>query len=158
MPPTPTHIRWQAYEHEHFERGKDWFLALGIAAVCIAAISVLFDNILFAVLILLAASTLALLAKTPQTITEFELSDRGIKVNGTMHRFEEIISFWVEDHDADPPILLIDTIKWLSPNLVIPLPPEHVDSKSVREFLVERTEEVPMKETYAHKILEFFGL
>jgi len=111
MPPTSTNIRWQAYEHEHFERGKDWFLALGIAAVCIAAISVLFDNILFAVLILLAASTLALLAKTPQTITEFELSDRGIKVNGTMHRFEEIISFWVEDHDADPPTLLIDFTK-----------------------------------------------
>ena len=158
MPPTPTHIRWQAYEHEHFERGKDWFLALGIAAVCIAAISVLFGNVLFAILILVAAPTLALLAKTPQAIAEFELSDRGIRVNGTMHRFEEIISFWVEDHDANPPILLIDTVKWLSPNFVIPLPPEHVDAKSVREFLAERTEEVPMKETYAHKVLEFFGL
>ena len=151
-------IRWQAYEHEHVERGRDWFLALGIASVCAAAISALFGNILFAVLILIAAGTLALLARTPPSLVEFELSDRGIRVGDTMHRYEEVISFWVEEHDAHPPVLLIDTVKWLSPNLVIPLPLEHVESGTVRSYLSERAEEVPMKESIAHKILEFFGL
>lgn len=151
-----TPIRWQAYEHEHIERGNDWFWALGIAAVCIAAISALFGNLLFAILILVAAVTLALLARTPPTLVEFELSGRGIRVGGTMHRYEEIIAFWVEDHDADPPVLLIDTVKWLSPNLVIPLP--NVDPNTVREYLLEHVEETPMRETAAHKVLEFFGL
>src|SRR3989344_4126163 len=151
-----TPIRWQAYEHEHIERGSDWFWALGIAAVCIAAISALFGNILFAILILVAAGTLALLAQTPPTLIEFELSDRGIRVGTTMHRYEEIISFWVEDHEVDPPILLVDTIKWLSPNLIIPI--EGVDPRDVRAFLIERAEETPMKESVAHKILEVFGL
>ena len=73
-----------------------------------------------------------------------------------MHRYEEIISFWVEDHDANPPILLVDTTKWLSPNLVIPL--GDADPKLVRVYLVERAEEVPMKEPVWHKVLEFFGL
>ncbi|MBI2025518.1 hypothetical protein HYT04_01895 [Candidatus Kaiserbacteria bacterium] len=73
-----------------------------------------------------------------------------------MHRYEEIISFWVEDHDANPPILLVDTVKWLSPNLVIPL--DGADPKLVRAYLAERAEEVPMKEPVWHKILEFFGL
>ena len=154
--PASVPIRWQAYEHEHVERGSDWFWALGIAAVCVAAISALFGNILFAMLILVAAGTLALLVKTPLTLVEFELSDRGIRIAGTMHRYEEIISFWVEDHDADPPILLVDTVKWLSPNLVIPL--EHVDPREVRAYLLERSKEVPMKESVAHKILEVFGL
>ena len=149
-------IRWQAYEHEHIERGNDWFWALGIAAVCIAAISALFGNLLFAILILVAAVTLALLARTPPTLIEFELSNRGIRVGGTMHRYEEIIAFWVEDHDADPPVLLIDTVKWLSPNLVIPLP--NVNPNTVREYLLEHVEETPMRETAAHKVLEFFGL
>jgi|SRR3989344_5545122 len=151
-------IRWQAQEHEHIERGRDWFLALGIAAACVAAISILFNNVLFAILILVGAGVLALLARTPPTLVEFEVSDRGIRVGDTMHRYEEIISFWVEEHDANPPILLIDTIKWLSPNLVIPLPPEHVDPKIIREYLAEHVEEVPMRETSAHKILEFFGI
>lgn len=149
-------IRWRAYEHEHVERGADWFWALGIFAAATALISILLGNFFFGILILLAAGTLGLLAKSPPPLVEFELSDRGIRVGETMHRYEEIISFWVEDHDADPPILLVDTIKWLSPNLVIPL--IDVDPKLVRSYLVERAEEVPMKEPVWHKILEFFGL
>ena len=156
MPSSSTPIRWEAYEHEHIERGNDWFWALGIAAVCIAAISALFGNVLFAILILAAAGTMALLAQTSPTLTKFELSDRGIRVGDTMHRYEEVVSFWVEDHDVDPPILLVDTVKWLSPNLVIPI--ENVDPREVRAYLIERANEVPMKESGAHKILEFFGL
>jgi len=154
--PSDASIRWQGYEHEHIERGRDWFWALGIAAVCIALISVLFSNTLFALLILVAAGTLALLARIPPNLTEFELSDRGVRVGDTMHRYEEILSFWVEEHDVNTPILLIDTVKWLSPNVVIPL--KDVDPKQVRAFLLEHAEETPMKESPAHKILEFFGL
>ncbi len=149
-------IRWRAYEHEHVERAGDWYWALGIFAVCTALISVIFGNFLFAILILVAAATLGALAQSPPPLVEFELSDRGIKIGETMHRYEEIISFWVEDHDADPPILLIDTTKWLSPNFVIPL--AEMDPKLVRAYLTERCEEVPMKEPVWHKVLEFFGL
>src|SRR3990167_8815034 len=149
-------LRWSAHEHEHVPRDSNWYWALGILAACVALISVLFGNVLFAILILVAAATLGILATTPPPLIEFELSDRGIRVGGTMHRYEEIISFWVEDHDADPPVLLVDTVKWLSPNLVIPL--TDVDPGQVRAFLTERAEEVPMKEPVWHKVLEFFGL
>jgi len=156
MPQAPAPLRWHAYEHEHIERGSDWFWALGIFAICTALISMLFGNILFGILILVAATTLGILAQSPPPLIEFELSDRGIRAGAIMHRYEEIISFWVEDHDADPPILLVDTTKWMSPNLVIPL--TDMDPKQVRAYLLERSEEVPMKEPVAHKILEFFGL
>ncbi|OGG79742.1 hypothetical protein A3A39_04425 [Candidatus Kaiserbacteria bacterium RIFCSPLOWO2_01_FULL_54_13] len=156
MPTSSTPIRWRAYEHEHVERSRDWYWALGIFAASTALISVLFGNFLFGILILIAAATLGLLAQSPPPLVEFEISDRGIRVGGVMHRYEEIISFWVEDHDADPPILLVDTIKWLSPNLVIPL--RDVDPKLVRAFLTERADEVPMKEPIWHHILEAFGL
>lgn len=154
--PASSPIRWSAYEHEHVDRARDWFWALGVFAASTALISFLLGNAFFSILILVAATTLGLLAQSPPPLVEFELSDRGIKVGDTMHRFEEIIAFWVEDHDADPPILLVDTIKWLSPNLVIPL--GDADPKLVRAFLVERCEETPMKEPVWHKILEFFGL
>lgn len=153
---TSVPIRWRAYEHEHVERDTNWFWALGIFSVCTALISIILGNFFFGVLILVAAGTLAVLAKSPPPLVEFELSDRGIKVGETMHRYEEIISFWVEDHDADPPVLLVDTVKWLSPNLVIPI--RDVDAGEVRAYLAERTEEVPMKEPVWHKVLEFFGL
>lgn len=155
MPEHVTPIRWEAYEHEHIERGRDWFVALGVIAICAALISILLGNILFAVLILVAATTLGILATHPPPLTEFEISDRGIRVGETMHRYEEVLGFWIEDHNVDPPILLIDTTKWMSPNLVIPI--EGVDHRNVRTLLKEYAKEVPMKESAAHKILEFFG-
>jgi hypothetical protein len=156
MPPSPQWLRWSAYEHEHLERGSDWFWALGIVAVCAALLSILFHNVLFAILILIAATTIAMQARRAPDIVEFELSNRGIRVDGTMHRFEDIIAFWVEDHDVERPLLLVDTTKFMSPNLIIPI--EDIDPHTVREFLRERIEERPMKEPVAHKILEFFGL
>ena len=149
-------MRWSAYEHEHIERGSDWFWALGIAAVCVAIVAILFHDFFFSVLIILAAITIGMLARTAPDLMEFELSDRGIKAGGTMHRFEEILSFWVEDHNVERPLLLVDTTKFMAPNLIIPI--EGIDPHAVREYLRTRVEEVPMKEPVAHKILEFFGL
>ena len=148
-------IRWSAYEHEHIERGSDWFWALGIIAVSAALTSILFADVLFALLIVLAAVVIGMMAQRPPSLHEFELSNRGIKVGDTMHSYEEIISFWVEE-EGEHPLLLIDTIKFMSPNLIIPI--EGVEPSHVREFLYERVQEVPMQEPLPHKILEFFGL
>ena len=157
MADSPVVLRWSAYEHEHVERGSDWFWALGIVAVSIAITSILFHDFLFAVLVLVAAFTLALLARKPPDLAQFEISERGIRVNDTLHRFDEIISFWVEEEIAPHrPLLLIDTVKPLAPNLIIPI--EHIDPAQVRSYLSERTTETHMKEPVAHKILEFFGL
>lgn len=148
-------IRWSAYEHEHIERTSDWFWALGIIAVCAAITSILFGNLLFAVLIIVAAGVIALIAQTPPELHEFEISDRGISVSGTLHSYEEVLGFWVETETADQPLLLVDTTKFMAPNLIIPL--DSVDPEEVKEYLREKVPEVPMKEPLAHKILEFFG-
>ncbi|KKW19293.1 MAG: hypothetical protein UY63_C0017G0070 [Parcubacteria group bacterium GW2011_GWA2_51_10] len=152
----PMILRWSAYEHEHIERGSDWFWALGIVAVCVAITSILFGNILFAILIIVAAITIAIVARTPPELVQFEISDRGVRVGGRLHRWDEIISFWVEDEHGGEPFLLVDTIKFMSPNLIIPL--QDIDPDLVRAYLSERVNEVPMKEPISHKILEFFGI
>ncbi len=158
MPQSRVILRWNAYEHEHIERGGDWFWALGIVTVSIALISILFHDILFAVLIFVAAVTIAILAVHPPELVEFEVSERGIRVAGKLHRYDEIIGFWVEDeHEhAQRPILMVDTVKLMHPNIIIPI--EHIDPHVVRAYLKQHAEEMPMKEPVAHKILEFFGL
>lgn len=148
-------MRWSAYEHEHIERGSDWYWALGVVAVCIALAAILLHNTLFAILIILAATLIGMLANVPPELTEFEVSDKGVRVGKEMHRYDDILGFWVEeDHDA-PPLLLVDTTKMMAPNLIIPL--DGVEPALVRAILLEHTPEVPMKEPLAHKILEFFG-
>ena len=156
MPEQSGLLRWSAYEHEHVERGSDWYWALGIIAVSAALTSILFHDVLFAILILAAAFILGLLANVPPDLVRFEISDRGLRVGDTLHRYDEIISFWVEDERGPHPLLLVDTTKPLAPNLIIPI--HGINPHTVRLYLREHAEEVPMKEPFAHKLLEFFGL
>jgi len=149
-------LRWSAYEHDHIERGNDWYWALGVVALSIAITAIILHDLFFGVLVILAAITLGLLARTPPELAHFEISERGIRVNGTLHRWDHIISFWVEDEHDDRPLLLVDTTKIMSPNLIIPI--EEIDPMLVRAFLQEYAEEKHMKEPLAHKILEFLGL
>lgn len=152
----PTTLRWSAHEHEHIERGSDWYWALGVAAVCLAITAVLLHNTLFALLIVVAAATLALHAREAPPEHLFEISERGVKVDDTLHHWDDIISFWIEEDNDASPTLLVDTTKVLAPNLIIPL--HDVDPASVRTIMGERATEVPMREPLAHKILETLGL
>ncbi len=147
-------LRWMAYEHEHIERGSDWFWALGVIAVSAALTSILFGNVLFALLILVAAVTIGLIAKKPPEMHEFEISEKGIRTGKNFHPYDSVISFWV-DEELEKPLLLVDTVTFMTPNLIIPIGDMHPDD--LRAALRPHAEEVPMKEPFAHKILEFFG-
>ncbi len=154
MPETEPHLSWEAYEHEHIERGSEWFWALGIIAVSAAITSILFGNILFAILIAIAATTIGLIASRPPHLHQFEISERGVRTGPTLHPYSTILAFWV-DEELPEPLLLIDTTRALSPNLVIPL--GDLDPEEVRDVLSLYAEELPMKEPLSHKVLEFFG-
>ncbi|HTR18503.1 MAG TPA: hypothetical protein VMH91_00790 [Candidatus Paceibacterota bacterium] len=157
MPPQRRVLRWSAYEHEFTERGADWFWALGIIALCGAVLCVLFHDVLFGLLILVAAVAFGLLANTAPELATFEVSDRGIRINGILHQYHDIISFWVEEeHHHGRPLLLVDTTKFLAPNFIIPL--EGIDPHLVRTFLKRHAKEVHMKEPLSHRVVEFFGL
>lgn len=156
MPDVKTVLRWSAYEHEHVEKSTDWYWALGIITVSVAITSILFRDFLFAVLVVLAAGTLALIARTPPRMANFEISERGIRIDDKLHRYNEVLAFWVEEDHHGKAQLLIDTTKWFSPNLILPI--EHIDPAVIRTFLKERVPERFMKESPAHRIVEFFGL
>lgn len=157
MPNEESVLRWSAYEHEHTERENDWFIALGIVAVCLAIVSILFHDTLFAFVIIAAAFAIGAHARVEPPLTEFEISKRGVRVDGELHRYHEIIAFWVEDeHYRERPLLMIDTVKFMKPNIIIPI--EDIDPQLVRAYLLEHVEESHMKEPLAHRILEFFGL
>jgi hypothetical protein len=51
MEPTPRSITWEAPEHHHVEKGNDWFFALAIIIVALVIVAILFNDVLFALLI-----------------------------------------------------------------------------------------------------------
>ena len=147
-------LTWTAEEHQHLERGSDWYWALGIIAVSSAATAVLFNNILFALLIIIAAGMLGALASRPPALADFTLGERGLLVNDTLYPYEEMFAFWVSDNEN--PTLLIDTPRWMTPDLVIPL--SDADPEAVREFLRPRVPEIELHESFVYNMMEFFGL
>jgi hypothetical protein len=116
-------LEWEGREYDHNPKDADWYWVVGIVAVACAIASILFGNYLFAVLVVIAAVTLALHASKEPPIRRFQLVDEGIVVGEDLHPFEKMISFSVlEDvEDEYPPMLSIKTESWLSPHLIIPL-------------------------------------
>jgi hypothetical protein len=147
-------LSWQCYEHAHTERGSDWYWALGIIAVSGALTSILFSNILFALIIILAACILGLIASQPPELTTIGIYERGLRVGDMLHRWEDVISFWVEEEHEEPR-LLVDTTKVLSPNLIIPL--TDVNPEDVRTLMQQFAEEKFLQEPLSHKLIELLG-
>lgn len=149
-------IRWEALEHEHIEQASDWFWALGIVAICGAITSIILHDFFFALVILAAAVTMALIAKRPPELMEFEITDRGVITAGKLHAFDAILAFWVGHTARGVPVLFIDTTTFLSPNLFIPLgdaDPEKIRKAMLDQKIVERE----MSEPLGHRIISFFG-
>ena len=129
---------------------------LGISAISIAVVAILFGNYFFALLILIASATLALLAKQPPTTITCTLSESGLAVGLTKFPWETLINFWIQSDDPDMHILSINTKRALSPHMAIPLPPQQ--SRIIYDFLKEHLPEEEAHEPVSNKLVNLFGL
>ena len=109
------------------------------AAITIAAI--LFSNYLLALLVVIAAGTVALHAAKHPPTHRFMLTDQGLVIDNDLHPFEMMQSFTVFEYiEGDkPPMLSIKTESWISPHLVVPL--HNVDADGVYAHLLDRVNE-----------------
>lgn len=145
-------ISWQALEYHFTEKSQDWYWALGIVAVAIAIASILYDNILFAVLILVGAFALAIYAGRRPEIITVETNKKGVVVNDTLYPFASLESFWVEENDNK---LLLKSKKTLMPLIAIPL--GDTNPKNLRSFLLELLTEEEHHEPASQKLMEHLG-
>jgi hypothetical protein len=149
-------IVWQAHEYVHVEKTQDWFWALGLIAVAGAIGALLFNNVLFAIFILIAAFVLALYANRHPDLVTFTVSQRGVRINDTLYPFGNLKSFAI--HELTPhhiPKLILEPRAALSAHIIIPL--ENVDADHVHDFLLDFLPEDEHEEPFAHHIMEWLG-
>ncbi|MEX0652468.1 MAG: hypothetical protein WD509_02970 [Candidatus Paceibacterota bacterium] len=149
-------IRWQGYEYTHHEKSGDWFWALGIIALSSAITAIIFKNILFALLILIGAFTLALFASKKPHLNHFEITRRGVTINNTLYSFSSLESFWIDEDEHGHHTLLLKSQHLLTPFIIIPLHTD-ADPEDVRNLLLTKLEEEELEEPVLHRVLEFFG-
>lgn len=154
-------ISWRVDTHEHVERSNDWYWGLALIALGGAAVSVLMGNILLALIIGLAAGSLwGLTARGPRE-HEVRLGTSGVIVDGTLYRWDNIESFWVEDERhlpaGEPPHLLLTTKGVLHPQLVLPLGDSN-RARNVREYARRHCREVEQAPHLGHHVVRMLGL
>ncbi len=149
-------ISWSVEEYSHKEKGSDWFWALGVIALAIAVIAIIYHNILFAIVIILGSIILGYYASRPPNIMDVSLSTKGIQVREIFYPYEKIRGFAVERHILGN-CLLIETGRAVLPVVSIPLPQEELDMESLENFLVQYVEKKDLKESAGQRIMEHLG-
>lgn len=148
-------VTWEAAEHSHFEKGSDWFWALGILAVSGAAAAFFLGNILLSILILISGVIVAIVAVKEPPMNEFSVNTRGIRVGDTLYPYSSLEAYYIDEDEPSGPMLLVRSDKLFMHLIVIPIPEEYIED--IEEILETRLPEEFIEEPLASKILEFFG-
>lgn len=146
---------WQGPEHVTKQRGADWFLVVGIVTLSLAISTLIFGNVLFAVLIVVASFALTLFALREPAIVTFSLTPQGLVVDDKKYPFAVLESFWITEPEGESARLVFQSGAVLMHHLVIPL--QKVDVDEVRNYLLDYIPEEEIYEPLSHQIMEYLG-
>jgi len=151
---------WTVSTHEHRERSNDWYWALGLLALVGAGLSLFMGNVLFALIIAIAAGSIGVLSARGPREHVVRLDPRGLSLDGTLYRWDTIDSFWAEPFNEEQGLqgrLLVTTRGILHPQLVIPLE-SAVRAGSVRAYARRFAKEEEQEAHIGEYLAELFGL
>ncbi len=147
-------ISWHAPAHFYVEKKPDWYWAVGIITLSLAAVSVIFGAIIPGIFVIVASVALVLHAAHPPKQVRYEINDRGIVADNVLYPFLTLEAFWIP-HDEVPHKLILKSHKLVMPLLVIYI--EEVDPEDVREILLRYIAETEQHEPFLKHLLEGFG-
>lgn len=148
-------IEWSALEYEARERGPNWFLFPGVAALALIIFAVFTKSYFFAAFIVLALVVLlAYIKRGPQQIS-CAIDGEGVRTGETMYPFLNIKSFWIFERDGTNELSL-EIKSVLSPFLHLPL--GGTNPEKIRNFLLQFIPEEEHKELATDQIARSLGL
>ncbi|MEK7173744.1 MAG: hypothetical protein AAB710_01525 [Patescibacteria group bacterium] len=151
----PDEISWQAPEYRHVKKSSDWYWSVGILTAGLFAVSLIFNNILFGIFVLLGGFTIALYgARPPQTIS-FKLASSGIHIANRVYSYQSLKSFWIFYNPPDIKEISIESQKMIMPRIIIPL--GDTNPAQVRAYLTQFLAERTQEESLIDSIVRYVG-
>lgn len=148
-------IIWHALEYKKREKTADWYWAVIIIAISIVVISILMHNTLFAVLVVLAVTTLLMFSNREPQVIEVEITDKGVRVVKELYPFSSLEAFWVDASDESEPKIILKSKKTIMPLIIIPI--DEYSHEDIRSVLLDRLEEKELHEPLPQKIMAKLG-
>lgn len=149
-------LQFSAPEYYHRHKTADWYWTVGIIAVAAAVTAIILNNVLLAILIVLAAFSLSMHAARPPKDLEITISNVGVTVGKYQYLYSNLESFWLEHHGR--PRLLIKTKRVIMPHIIVPV--QHLsenDKEQVRELLRNKIAEEEQTPPLLEQIVEHVG-
>ena len=147
-------IKWQALEHEDKEHSTDWFWALGVIVIAGSIAAIIFADYFFAMILVLGGIMLGYFATKKPEMVNYELNEKGLKINNELYPYKNMKSFWVQTEIK--PILFLKLNRIIMH--IISMPIEIQNAEETKTTMLENniTEE-EMKEHVSEKIMETLG-
>jgi hypothetical protein len=151
-------FEWEGTDYAFEEKGADWYWALGIIATAAIIASVLFGNILLALVILAASISIGLIAARQPRIHRFTITDDGVAIDDTLYFFKDILSFSILEYIDPklPPSLSLKTRHILAPHLLIPI--VGYDPIEIYEYVAIHVDEGRHEESVFDRVVDFFRI
>lgn len=147
-------ITWNTSDHHNEPRHSDWYWAVGIIAVALAATAILLGNLVFGVFIIVSAFALISFNFRPDVVIPCEINDREVVIGNNVYPYGNIKAFWI-DTDGHRNKLLLHTHKPNRLEVIVDI--EDVDTNVIRRSLLLHIEEEKMSEPLSHVLLEKLG-
>lgn len=151
-------FEWEGTEYRFEDKSADWYWALGIIATAVAIAAVLFNNVLLALLVLVAGVVVGIHAAKHERIHRFRVTEDGIFIDTSFYDFRKMLSFSVLEYadETIPPSLSLKTKYFLSPHLLVPIN-DH-DPIKVYEYIALHLPEGRHDRSRLDRLVELFRL
>jgi len=147
-------ISWTAQEFVKKEKGRAWFITLGIIALAFFVIGILMKNYIFSIIVALSSFLIFIQAlRHPQKIKTEIFEDRVVINDLLKITFKEVRSFWIFE-ETDFTALCLETKKLTQPKIYLPLGQQSPDKirQILTEFIPETKQEESLIDLIARKI------
>lgn len=147
---------WTALERVYVDKKSDWYITVWIISITCIVLAILFNNILIATLILVATIALTLNAHRKPKRVMVEINSKGIRKDDLFFPWSSFISFWIEEEDVAPKLLL-ESKRRLLPHLVLLIDESEINIDELREFISSKLEEFEQHEPLLERVFERLG-
>lgn len=148
-------IKWSAPEYIRGEKSSDWYWILAIIGLALIIISIIMDNYLFAILLLISFFAVVLHSHKEPSVLECEINKNGITLGKELMPYPTLESFRVEKENSLPPKLLIKSHKFFTPLIAVYI--TDADPDEISNYLTYFLPEEDLHEPLSHHIMEYFG-
>jgi len=147
---------WEAPERIFVPKKPDWFVTIWIIAITIMVLAIILNNLIFAVLVFVATLALTLNAKREPKIISIQITERGVRRDNLFYPWSSFVSFWIEEDDMIPKLLLESNRRFL-PHTVLLIDEDEIDIEDLRDAVSTKLEEFEQHEPVLERIFERLG-